>query len=1457
MKSTQSNILRIAIVLLAAILLSNFFGYFLAQQKSKENERLVRAVDMAGEQRIISQLISKDALILITGNLNSDEATHIRHELSTSLDSFTNRNTLLQVEIAKAGVNDADNSLEIKRKLTNAQIHFRGLVAIAREVVQADSQLISINGSMYKRDLLLNESHFKPLMDEITEDFAGLADQKMIEATQINKGKFISLLIALVGISLLVLAPLFRNNQKNFTALQNARNELLQEKIYLSSILNSQTNYVVRIDVEGQFTYANPAYLNSFGHNDQPVTGSNFFTGLLSEDREEAERVTSECRNHPGTMQKLMVRKLLPSGNRFQWISWELIALHKDQGIPEIQAIGVNVTDQVMAEEKMEEAIETASYAMNYANMGSWKFNHASSELMMSPEFKALLDLDQTEVVSIELARFLSEFVKPEDISLAEEIFAGNNIYRAVGTELAISFGITSRKGASRLLMVKGKKIDQEHTFGIAQDISAQKEAEKTLLEKELRFRLLAENSEDIISVTSPEGTIQYISPSVQRVLGLSPQEMEGHSIYEYIHPDDTHLFFHEGSDASTLVEYMRQRYRMRTNNDDYIWLETILKPVREAGKIVNITCSSRNISETKAAEAEREQLLAEVKQSEELLRTVINSTPDWIFIKDLGHRYMLVNQSFADAMQKEPRDFIGKNDIESGFEEELVIGNPDKDIRGFWADDLEVMKTGKSKYIPEELNMLRGQHQIFSTVKVPLRDADGYIWGVLGFSHNITALKKVEENLRRKDQLLQAVSEATHQLISNNNLEDAISEAAQLLGIKMNVDLVEVYRNNYTDNSHESISTTRLLQWDSRKAAVINSEPGLPDLEWDQLSPALQTLENNEIYFSHTRNISHPTTRRSIEAKDILSIVVVPVFALNQFWGYVCFADCSIERDWTLTEFSILQSFASTVAAAIERKEMEQELVEAKNLAETASRAKSEFMANMSHELRTPMNGIIGFTDLVLTTELQRSQREYLENVKKSAYGLLDIINDILDFSKIEAGKLIIDNTQFHLDELVQETVDLLNVKAYEKKLEMICSIDPHLPSEFIGDPVRIRQILVNLLGNAIKFTQSGEIIVALQPSGDIQVKEDGTRVLDIALSVKDTGIGITREKLNKIFESFTQADSSTTRKYGGTGLGLTISKNLAELMHGSLVVTSEMGEGSCFTLKLSLAVANVQPPVLPEHKPAIDRILIVSENITQRSWLKQLLAYIDIESEEADSPAMALERVSVSAISDKPFDAILTEQHLHGIKGLDLLKQLKENSLQTLPPFILMMHAIEKNLYQNEAEKSGVKFMLTQPIKFYELYSVLCALSGNLQGQQNEPDQNPVIDKITDAATIMVVEDDPINMMLISEVLHRMGFEIIKAFNGKQALEILPHCDPVLIFMDVNMPEMDGYTTTRYIREMGDHYSQLPIIALTADAMKGDKEKCIEAGMDDYISKPFRLDEIEAVLKSKTLLV
>jgi PAS domain S-box-containing protein len=970
-------------------------------------------------------------------------------------------------------------------------------------------------------------------------------------------------------------------------------------------------------------------------------------------------------------------------------------------------------------------------------------------------------------------------------------------------------------------------------------------------LNSEQKFRLLAEHSEDIITVNLPDGTLQYVSPSVNKVLGYLPTEVEGNSILSYVHPDDKDKFDDwQHPQPDTGQEHRTIRYRMRKSDGDYIWLETIMKPVKEEGEIVKLICTSRNISERKKSEAEREQLLAEVKQSEELLRTVINSTPDWIFIKDLGHRFLLVNQAYGDSLHLSPQEFVGKNDLEIGFPEEFVKGNALKGIRGFWEDDKEVISSGKTKFILEEPSILDGKPQVMSTVKVPLRDAEGFVWGVLGFVHNITGLKKVEESLRKKDQLLQAIAEATHQLISNNNLEDAIGESIQLLGIKMQVDVVNVYKNDFENNR---LLCNQILNWNSDTGDLTHYPEEKQNITIDPKNIIFTTLQKDEIYFSNVKDIEDAVIREDYERKKLKSIAILPIFTLHHFWGFVSFGDANEEREWTITEFSILQSFGSTLAAAIERKQMEQELVGAKDMAETASKAKSEFMANMSHELRTPMNGIIGFTDLVLTTELQKSQRDYLENVKKSAYGLLNIINDILDFSKIEAGKLLIDNTVFRLDELVEETIDILTVKAFEKNLEMICQIDPELPSQFSGDPVRIRQILVNLLGNAIKFTQEGEILVSVQKAGAVYMKQDQQH-LDLEISVKDTGIGISREKMKKIFESFTQADSSTTRKYGGTGLGLTISKSLADLMKGDLTVNSEMGEGSVFKLHLSLRVINEKPQLSKEHKPPLNRVLLVDDNATNRSMMTEIFRYFNITCETSSGAADAIEVLNRMTGENRAPDLIITDNHMPVMDGIRFAKELKTTqNLQS--PVILMLSALEKNLYTNEAEKNGIRKFLTKPVKLHELYALLCSFfDTGTQPVKLQPGV-PMIRKLTNAASVMVVEDDPINMMLISEVLGKMGFAVIKANNGKHALEVLPLHDPVLIFMDVNMPEMDGFATTRIIRAMEGEYATIPIIALTADAMQGDKEKCIEAGMTDYISKPFRLDEIEAVLTTRIL--
>lgn len=525
-------------------------------------------------------------------------------------------------------------------------------------------------------------------------------------------------------------------------------------------------------------------------------------------------------------------------------------------------------------------------------------------------------------------------------------------------------------------------------------------------------------------------------------------------------------------------------------------------------------------------------------------------------------------------------------------------------------------------------------------------------------------------------------------------------------------------------------------------------------------------------------------------------------------------------------------------------------EIEKEKEAAENASRAKSDFMATMSHELRTPMNGIIGFTDLVLTTELQKVQREYLQHVKKSAYSLLHIINDILDFSKIEAGKMIIDNTLFKLHELVSDTVDELSIKAAEKNIELICDIDLLLPSEFIGDPVRIKQILVNLLGNAIKFTHEGEVFVHVQRLLSPYVKND-KRYLDVSISVKDTGIGIPAEKLEHIFDSFTQVDSSTTRKYGGSGLGLAIAKNLAKMMDGVLSVSSEPGKGSIFTFTIPVEIANELPSVNFSAKTELREVLVVDDNHTNCNLMHSIFNYLHIPCKTCFSGPEALGIIEQATRENKPFDLIITDHQMPHMDGITLVKEIKTLLKGSAEPFILMVSSLGKTLYQQEAENAGIDKFLSKPVKLIELDYILSTIFEKSGSQISGHKIVPIIEQLPEKTRILIVEDEPVNMLLVSEILHKMGVDVLKAGNGKEALELLARYDPAMIFMDINMPEMDGYMATSLIRQLPQPQGCIPVIAITADAMEEDKERCLNAGMNDYISKPFQLGEIQEILK------
>jgi len=738
-----------------------------------------------------------------------------------------------------------------------------------------------------------------------------------------------------------------------------------------------------------------------------------------------------------------------------------------------------------------------------------------------------------------------------------------------------------------------------------------------------------------------------------------------------------------------------------------------------------------------------------------------------------------------------------------------------------------------------------------FSIPFQPLSEEDVLGKALIAMRDNLKTseieLLESADDLNKKDELLQAVGMATHELISNDDLEGALGKAIRLLGLKMQVDNVNVYRDA-TLETDETFYINQLVGW---KSIGNNLEYKAPAMQRRTgLQHAIEVLKRNQIYSSLTKDLHDATLKEIFIERQVKSMASIPIFVLGQFWGFVGFSDCHNERKWTETEFSILTSFAVTLGSVIERDRMEQQLVTAKETAEAASRAKSEFMANMSHELRTPMNGIIGFTDLVLTTDLQPTQRDYLKNVGKSAYSLLNIINDILDFSKIEAGRLVIDETVFKLHELVEEAVDIVSIKAQEKGLELVCSIDPMIPSQFFGDAVRTRQVLINLLGNAIKFTEKGDVFINVQ-SGIVHEK-DGKNYLDMTISVKDTGIGIPHEKLNSIFESFTQADSSTTRKFGGTGLGLTISKRLAELMGGNLTVQSEPGKGSIFTLQLSLEVINTAPPITFESKPLLREVLVVDDNETNCRLMRGIFEYLHIPCQICYSGPDALVLIAQALTKGQAFDLIITDHQMPVMDGITLVKEIKKILKGHMEPFILMLSSLEKTMIQQEAEEIGINKFLAKPVKLHDLNNILSAIFRKTFDNNVPADAIPRIEKISGVAQVLVVEDEPMNMMLISEVLRKMGIDVIKAGNGEEALQVLSQHTPSLIFMDVNMPVMDGFTTTQMIRQLPDARKDIPVIALTADAMKEDREKCMDVGMNDYISKPFRLEEIEMALKN-----
>jgi PAS domain S-box-containing protein len=947
---------------------------------------------------------------------------------------------------------------------------------------------------------------------------------------------------------------------------------------------------------------------------------------------------------------------------------------------------------------------------------------------------------------------------------------------------------------------------------GVLTDLTDRKRAEGALEHERHLLHALLDHSPDNIYFKDRESRFIRINAALARRFGLSdPAEAVGKTDFDFFSEEHARPAFEDEQEILRTGRPLVGKEEKETWADGRVcWVSSTKLPLRdEAGRIVGTFGISRD-------HTERRQTEESLRDSEALYHSLVEHLPQNIFRKDVEGRFTFGNRRFCAALGRPLGEILGKTDFDF-FPRDLA--------EKYRADDAGVMRTGKIFETVEEHVTADGARLYVQVVKTPLYDGDGEVAGTQCIFWDVTESKVAAEELKKAKEAAEAGERRTRLIV----------DAAHDAYIAMDAAGAVIDWNRQAEAT---------FGWPREDAAgrplhELIIPPRHREAHCKGLQHFLRTGEGPVL----SRRIELPALHRDGREFPV-ELTISPVRVAG---GHV---------------------FSAFLHDISERKRAEEELRRAKEAADEANRAKSEFLANMSHEIRTPMNGVLGMTELALGTELTREQREYLTMARASAESLLTVINDILDFSKIEARKLQLESVDFAVRDCVDDVMKALALRAQQKGLELACRVAPDVPEAVNGDPGRLRQVLVNLVGNAVKFTEKGEVVLEVKR----QTTEDTGRtekenlvsssssvsfvssVVCLEFHVRDTGIGIPPEKQAAIFEAFSQVDHSTTRKYGGTGLGLTISAQLAAMMGGRLQVESEPGRGSTFHF-----TARFRPPYADAAPPAAARpallhglaVLVVDDNATNRRILEEVLTQWRMRPTVVGGAAAALGALHAAAAAGEPFPLVLLDGHMPEMDGFELAGRIQARPELAAAAVVMLTSAGQPEDVER-CRRLGVRAYLVKPIKQSELLEMLLAVMGGGPARRRA-DSAAGVRPALRPLRVLVAEDSPVNQVLVQRMLEKHGHTATVVGDGRQALAALEAGRFDAVLMDVQMPEMDGLEAAAHVRRREQQTGgRLPLIALTAYAMKGDRERCLAAGMDGYVSKPIRADELFAALEA-----